>query len=174
MEIKIASMKDNENSELNKYVKRLEKMFNLKIELKINIFDSKNAFVKSLELNKLIESNQIKNNVFGKTKSDEIYILSKEYIENNSKHKFIEILKHEIAHVFIHKSFGRGPSWFDEGLACLIAGQNKFNSSLDVNPCKLITKFQFDEDKLAYEKSKKLVNDLIKGVMNEIGRNETN
>ena len=157
----VNTLNKEENQEINRYIESLIKTFNIKIEPRITICNSREEFNKYL----CEETPEWK---IGCTEGREVIILSKEIIENERKNNFLKILKHEIAHIFIHKSFGKGPRWFDEGLASLLAGQNKFENSLKVNPRELINKSQFDEVKKAYEKSRKLVNDLLGGIIDEI------
>ncbi|KKR81304.1 MAG: hypothetical protein UU73_C0003G0132 [Candidatus Daviesbacteria bacterium GW2011_GWA1_41_61] len=57
-----------------------------------------------------------------------------EKVSNHNKNEFKKILCHEIAHLFtsaIHK--GYRPQWFDEGLACFVAGQINLASNFSIN-----------------------------------------
>jgi len=90
----------------------------------INVYDSRAEFNKKLK--KETEEWLVANASHDK----EIDILSPIAIENESNHhkdEFLQILKHEFTHIFIHE-LAKGntiPMWLNEGLASYIADQYK-------------------------------------------------
>ena len=117
-----------------------------------------------------LANRKTENFVVGFASQGNVFIFPKKLFPKFSPHPeshFDEVLKHEIAHLYIHKAFGRGPAWFDEGLACVLAGQNKKLPKKLPDPTKLISREDFRKEKQAYPKSMKLVLNLIDQIKNE-------
>jgi hypothetical protein len=158
-------LNEKENMEINSFILSLEKIFSVKVDFEVITYKSREDFNQFFKINS-------PEWLVGKTTDGKIHLLSREIIEKIPNKNFLKIVKHEIVHIFINKSFVKVPIWFNEGLACLLAGQHRNDSSLDVNPCDLITKEQFNNDEKAYEKSKKLVKIFLEGVFDETRNNK--
>ncbi len=114
-----------DEKEINKIFLYLKNSFNIDIPtLYIHIFDTRQEFNKEIKRDtpEWLVANASNNNL--------INILSPFAFEKESSHKkkeFIQVLTHEISHLFIHElSMGNAvPKWLNEGLASYFAGQHK-------------------------------------------------
>lgn len=152
------------NKELIQFVEELKRIFNVDVDIKIETINTRE------EMDNL-SGYKTPDWLVGKVKEGKIYIFSKEVYERVSSHKlddYEKVLKHEIVHLFIHKSFGKGPAWFDEGVASILAEQIRNLPSSIPNPTSLISYEQFRNEEDSYAKSVKLVLNLLDGLNEKV------
>ena len=150
--------------QIKEFIQSLEKIFAVKVNVKINYVNTRE------EMNKIL-GRKTENWVVGSVKEDIIYIFYKKLFpivsKQHTEEDFYPVLKHEIVHLFIHKAFGKGSAWFDEGLACILAGQKKKLPKENPDPRKLITREDFRIAENPYGKSVKLVMNILNALKDE-------
>lgn len=154
--------------DIKKILNELKRIFSVDVsKITIYIYDNRNEFNKKLkkETAEWLVANASDNN--------EIDILSPLAMEKESSHdkkEFLQILKHEFTHLFVHElsKSNTVPKWLNEGLASYIAGQHKDKQSgiyIDKDFCKkLSTTKGWNENVnyFAYDIAYLFVNFLIK------------
>jgi len=119
-------------------------------------------------------------------KHDNLFVLSEDKLESESNHKkeeYEKILKHEIAHLYIHKlTKCRVPVWLHEGLAMYLAGQ--VNPNITKEESMKALEFFNDNSKEVYlyagayvyflikEHGKDKIIDLLKKIPSEISKED--
>lgn len=114
---------NNDNKEeLKTFVAFLENYFDIKnLLIKINVLKTREEFNKEI-------GKKTPDWMVGYTISNNIYVLSPEAFEKESNHKrseFVQIIKHEISHVFIGNVSPLCLKSLEEGLCLNFAGQNR-------------------------------------------------
>jgi len=146
---------------IDTFISKLEDIFSVKVDFKINYVKSRD------EMDKVLKR-KTESWLVGTAREGQIYIFPKELFpkvsNQHSEKDFEPVLRHEIVHLFIHKAFGRGPAWFDEGLACILAGQKKKLPNENPDPTELIKGEDFRKAENPYGKSMKLVLNLLKAI----------
>jgi len=116
------SVTEHEAIELNKFCNRLTNFFGIKID-SMSIIEVKSR----ADFDKFFRE-KTENWLVGETRGKTVYILKKNKFESDSIHKeeeYLQILKHEICHIFISKINNDCPSFLAEGLCENFAGQTK-------------------------------------------------
>lgn len=145
------------------FIKRLEHIFNVKVDVNIKLINTREEMDSILGF-------ETPEWIAATTKGGVISIFPKEIFEKVTNHKlkdYNQIINHEIAHFFIYKAFGKCAAWFNEGLACFLAGQTKSTKDLP-DPSKLVSYEAFKADKTAYAKSVKLVLHLLESLQRNL------
>lgn len=174
------------NKEIIKIYEFLIDFFETKSFLiKVNIYDNKSDFNK--RIGRMESPDWLVANA--SNKNNEINIISPLVMEkesNHNKNEFLQIIKHELTHLFIN-NLTKGkyiPMWLNEGIASYIAKQNQLkNKSIDIEKdfCKNLSTLEdwnkrvdnsayeiaslftlFLIKKYSFEKIKKLISSLEK------------
>lgn len=148
--------------EFEKFTKKMEDIFGIKTP-NVNIKEVKTRD----EFNSKTGVTHSEKWICARATHDRIIIFSKDKFKKETGHNeesWLNVLKHEMVHMFYNKANqGTLPIWLNEGLACVLSGQNFKETKFTIKDILILnTREGFMYDKNAYSKAYTMVKKLLK------------